>query len=86
MKKPSDSTDQETQKIEQFQFRDLAPHTFLGTASDRYAGWIGQIYTEGRYEGRIARRTKTVGGKSFVEKTLPVESVVQLSFRPTCLR
>ena len=75
MKKPSDSTDQNTQKIEQLRFRDLVPHTFLGTASDRYAGWIGQIYTEERYEGRIARRTKKVGGKSFVEKTLPVESV-----------
>ena len=64
MKKPSDSTDQNTQKIEQLRFRDLVPHTFLGTASDRYAGWIGQIYTEERYEGRIARRTKKVGGKS----------------------
>ena len=53
----------------------LAPHTSLGTASDRYAGWIGQIYTKERYEGRISRRTKKVGGKSFVEETLPVESV-----------
>jgi len=61
--------------IEQFQFRKLHPKILLGTASDRYAGWIGQIYTKERYEGRIGRRTKSLGGKSFVEETLPVESV-----------
>jgi uncharacterized protein YecE (DUF72 family) len=65
----------DTRRIDRFLFRDLAPNVFLGTASDRYAGWIDQIYTKERYEGRISRRTKTVGGKSFVEKTLPVESV-----------
>lgn len=63
------------QRIERFQFRDLGPNIFLGTASDRYAGWIGQIYTKERYEGRISRRINMVGGKSFVEETLPVESV-----------
>lgn len=61
--------------INEFQFRDLGPNILLGTASDRYAGWIGQIHTKERYEGRISRRTNTVGGKSFVEETLPVESV-----------
>jgi hypothetical protein len=65
----------DTGRIERFLFRNLAPNILLGTASDRYAGWIDQIYTEERYEGGINRRTKTVGGKSFVEKTLPVESV-----------
>jgi uncharacterized protein YecE (DUF72 family) len=47
----------------------------LGTASDRYAGWLGQIYSQERYAGRITRRTNTVGGKSFVEGVLPVDSV-----------
>jgi uncharacterized protein YecE (DUF72 family) len=61
--------------IEQFRFRNLDPNIFLGMASDRYAGWIGQIYTEERYEGRISRRTKKIRGKSYLEKTLPVESV-----------
>ncbi len=64
-----------TEKIEQFKFRDLVPNVFLGTASDRYAGWIGQIYTREKYEGQISRRTKTIRKKSFIEKTLPVESV-----------
>jgi uncharacterized protein YecE (DUF72 family) len=61
--------------IEQFRFRNLGPGIFLGTASDRYAGWVGQIYTQKRYEGRIKSRTKKIRGKSFMEKTLPVESV-----------
>ena len=63
--------------LDRFLFRNLGTGILLGTASDRYAGWIGQIYTKERYEGRINRRTKTVGGKSFVEKTLPVESVAE---------
>ncbi len=62
-------------KLENFQLRDLHPNISIGTASDRYAGWIGQIYSEDRYAGRITRRTKKVGGKTFVEKVLPVDSV-----------
>jgi uncharacterized protein YecE (DUF72 family) len=58
-----------------FQFRHLHPLVFMGTASDRYAGWIGQIYSEDRFRHRISRRPKTVGGKAFTEETLPVESV-----------
>ena len=44
-------------------------------ASDRYAGWIGQIYTEGRYTKGITQRTHKIGERSFVERVLPVESV-----------
>lgn len=62
--------------LDKFQFRDLYPNVFIGTASDRYAGWIGQIYLEERYRNRISIRAKTVGGKSLKEEVLPVESVV----------
>ena len=58
-----------------FQFRDLHPNIYLGTTSDRYAGWIGQIYSKERYTGRITRRTNVVGGKKFIEEVLPVDSV-----------
>lgn len=58
-----------------FRFRSLHPQVSLGTATDRYAGWIGQIYTPGRYEKRIARRKQEIGGRSFVEKILPLDSV-----------
>lgn len=61
--------------IEAFRFRDLHPGLLLGTASDRYAGWIGQIYTRERWMKGITRRTKTVGGKTFVEEVLPVATV-----------
>ena len=47
----------------------------MGTASDRYKGWIGQIYSGRLYEERINRRSKKIRGKTFVEEVLPVESV-----------
>ncbi len=56
-------------------FRELPPNIQIGTASDRYAGWIGQIYTAGRYENGITRRSHKVGDKTFTEETLPVKSV-----------
>jgi len=59
----------------EYQFRGLHPKILMGTASDRYAGWIGQIYTEGRYTQKMTQRTHKVGDKTFVEKVLPVESV-----------
>jgi len=58
-----------------YRFRELHPKVFFGTASDRYAGWIGQIYSEDLYEGRMTRRTNKVGGKSFREEVLPVDCV-----------
>ena len=61
--------------INEFQFRNLHPNVFIGTASDRYAGWMGQIYPEERYGNRISIRPKTVGGKHLKEELLPVESV-----------
>jgi uncharacterized protein YecE (DUF72 family) len=75
MKKPTNDRFEDPRSIETFHFRNLHPKIFLGTASDRYAGWIGQIYTKDRYEGRTIQRTKTVGKKSFVEETLPIDSV-----------
>lgn len=58
-----------------FAFRDLHPRVSLGTASDRYAGWLGQVYSPGRWQARVSRRTHEVGGQAFVEEVLPVESV-----------
>jgi uncharacterized protein YecE (DUF72 family) len=60
---------------DRFRFRNLHPNVHIGMASDRYAGWIGQVYSEERYKGQITHRTHTVGGKAFVEEVLPVESV-----------
>ncbi len=49
------------ENIIKFLFRDIHPQVKMGTASDRYAGWLGQIYTEERYQGHITQRTKVVG-------------------------
>jgi uncharacterized protein YecE (DUF72 family) len=68
-------SDRETLDLKNFLFRGLHPRVFLGTASDRYAGWLGQIYSEERYTDKITRRKKTVGKMSFVEEVLPVDSV-----------
>ena len=64
-----------TSDLDKFFFRHFHPEILIGTASDRYAGWIGQIYTEGRYTRGITQRTHKVGDRSFVERVLPVESV-----------
>jgi uncharacterized protein YecE (DUF72 family) len=63
--------------MNRFDFRGIHPLICIGTASDRYAGWLGQVYTPERYPGRITSRPHSVGGKSFTEKLLPVESVVE---------
>ncbi len=61
--------------FQQFLFRNPHPNILMGMASDRYAGWIGQIYTEGRYTKGITQRSHKVGDKTFIERVLPVESV-----------
>jgi uncharacterized protein YecE (DUF72 family) len=61
--------------LDRFRFRGLHPAIRIGMASDRYAGWIGQVYSEGRYDREISRRSHRVGGKSFEERILPVRSV-----------
>jgi len=61
--------------FKRFQFRGLHPNISIGMASDRYAGWIGQVYSEGRTAREIKHRTHRIGEKSFTEEVLPVESV-----------
>jgi uncharacterized protein YecE (DUF72 family) len=61
--------------LPKFNFRNLHPQILIGTASDRYSGWLGQIYSKDRYTGRIAKRTKIIAGKTFVEEVLPLDSV-----------
>lgn len=61
--------------LKTFRFRKLHPQVLLGTASDRYAGWIGQIYAPERYLNRLSKRSKTFKDKAFVEETLPVDSL-----------
>jgi uncharacterized protein YecE (DUF72 family) len=61
-------------RIDRFDVRRLAPFVLMGTASDRYAGWIGQIYPEA-YRERIRGRSRKLGGRSYREETVPIDSV-----------
>ncbi|MFW5955370.1 MAG: DUF72 domain-containing protein [Rhodothermales bacterium] len=61
-------------RISQYDFREFAPHIHFGTASDRYAGWIGQIYPE-TLRSEIQNRSKRLGGKTYTERLVPVASV-----------
>ncbi len=72
---PGLTDDKVLQLTERFFFRDLHPLISIGTASDRYRGWIGQIYSEELYRNQITSRTNRVGKKSFREEVLPVDSV-----------
>jgi len=63
------------EKLDHFLFRSIHPYIFMGTASDRYAGWLGQIYPREKYGQRIERRPKVIKGKTFSEAVLPVESL-----------
>lgn len=61
--------------LSRYRFRGVHPAVFMGTASDRYSGWLGQIYSEDLYKGRIISRTHKVGSRSFSEQVLPIASV-----------
>ncbi len=69
-----ETLDERLQQIDTFDFRSIHPNVRFGTASDRYAGWIGQIYPE-EYATRVSSRKRRLGGQVYEERTVPVESV-----------
>ncbi len=72
MSSPSLSDTRE--QVDQFDFRTVTPHVRFGTASDRYAAWIGQIYPE-HYRDEISSRSRKLGGQTFEERNVPIASV-----------
>jgi len=64
------------QHIDAYEFRSLIPSVRFGTASDRYAGWIGQIYSEEWRKG-AKKRKRTLGGKKYDEQTVAVGSTAE---------
>lgn len=62
--------------LDRYDFRDLHPRLRFGTASDRYAGWIGKIYSE-RWSEQISSRKRTLQGKTYEERQVPVASVAE---------
>jgi len=66
---------QRREQVDDYRFHDVHPSVRFGTASDRYGGWLGQIYPEDEYADRISTRNRTLGGESFTERRVPIESV-----------
>lgn len=56
-----------------YDFRAIHPQLRFGTASDRYAGWIGQIYPP-EMETEVTTRRKKLGSASYQERLVPVSS------------
>ncbi len=69
------SREEVLRNADRYVFRHIHPLISIGTASDRYRGWIGQIYSEELYKDRITSRTNRVGRNSFQEQVLPVDCV-----------
>ncbi len=61
--------------VNAYAFDDVHPHVRFGTASDRYGGWLGQIYPPEQYADRVSTRSRRMGGESFTERRVPIESV-----------
>ena len=62
-------------EAERYDVRGVHPLLQFGSASDRYAAWIGQVYPRDVWAGEVTTRQKRVGGRSFEERLLPVASV-----------
>jgi uncharacterized protein YecE (DUF72 family) len=60
--------------VSSFDFRNVLPGVRFGTASDRYAGWVGQIYDE-HWLDQASSRQRRLGKRSFKEQVLPTETV-----------
>lgn len=68
------SVEERRNALDQYRFRTLHPNVKFGTASDRYAGWIGQIYSE-KWSQQIKKRSRRLQGKKYEEQQVPIASV-----------
>ncbi len=75
MPSPPLSIESRRTAVDRYEFHEVHPNVRFGTASDRYAGWLGQIYPEDPYGDRISTRKRTLQGQSFEERRVPIESV-----------
>ena len=62
-------------EADRFDVRKIHPSVRFGSASDRYAAWIDQVYPRDVWAGEVKTRKKSVGGQSYEERLLPVACV-----------
>ncbi|MGB3541373.1 DUF72 domain-containing protein [Rubrivirga sp.] len=67
--------DDRRDEADRFDLRRIHPLLRFGSASDRYAAWIDQIYPRDVWAGEVKTRKKNVGGESYEERLLPVSSI-----------
>lgn len=70
-----DPTAEQRARVDAFDFREVHPNLRVGTASDRYGGWLDQIYPSERWADQVKTRPKKMGGQTYQERVLPVASV-----------
>lgn len=61
-------------QLNTYNFANIHPQVKFGTASDRYAGWIGQIYSK-EWSQKIKKRSRRLRGQKYEERQLPIASV-----------
>jgi len=71
------ATDPRRAAIARFDFRGLHERLDVGTASDRYAGWLGQIYSPATWGHTVKSRKRSLGGRNFDEHQVPIASVME---------
>ena len=71
---PSRSVAERRTAVDDYDLRGVHPNVRFGTASDRYAGWLGQIYPKADYADRVSSRNRSLQGykPSVVPGVLPV--------------
>lgn len=62
-------------EADRYDFRRLHPLLSFGSASDRYAAWIDQIYPRDVWAGEVTTRSKRIAGETLDERLLPIASV-----------
>lgn len=72
---PPRPVDERRAEAERYDLRRIHPVIHYGSASDRYAAWIDQVYPRDVWAGEVTTRRKSVGGQSYEERVLPVASV-----------
>ena len=71
----SASVEERRAQADRYDVRGLHPNVRLGSASDRTAGWIGQVYPRDVWAGEVVSKPKRVGRETLDDRTLPVASV-----------
>jgi hypothetical protein len=68
------SVEERRAEADRYDVRGLHPNVRIGSASDRSAGWIGQVYPRDVWAGEVTSKPKRVGNESLDDRTLPVAS------------